>query len=357
MQSQSIAVLLSGGVDSSIALHLLQQQGHRIQAFYLKVWMEEDTPFGDCPWQEDVRYVEKVCSQLNVPFEIVPMQREYWDRVVAYTLAEVSVGRTPNPDMMCNQLVKFGAFDEKYGKEFDRIASGHYARTRLDETGRVHLLTSQDNKKDQTYFLSQMRREQLARALFPIGDLTKAQVRERAAALHLATSDRPDSQGICFLGKINYRDFLARHVGRKKGKIVERSTGNILGDHDGFWFYTIGQRFGLRLAGGPWFVVDKEGESNTVFVAHGRDPEEVYCDRIDVTAFNWINPLIAAQQPNSVPIRFKIRHAPEFFTGRVELQGNDSLTIYPDAKIAGVAKGQFAVLYQDQECLGGGVIS
>lgn len=366
----TIAVLVSGGVDSAVALHILKEHGYDVTAFYLKVWMEGDTFVDDCPWREDVDYVQKVADHLHVAFEIVPMQREYWDRVVEYTLKEVERGLTPNPDMMCNKLIKFGAFHQKYGKNFSYIASGHYAKTVWDEQGTVHLLTSMDSKKDQTYFLSQMSRKQLGRSVFPLGDLTKPQVRGIAATLNLANSQRPDSQGICFLGKINYREFISRHVGRKTGKIVERSTGRVLGDHEGFWFYTIGQRFGLRLSGGPWFVVDKDGANNIIYVAHGRDPEQVYTNRIQVQAFNWINPphgFLLHQgeviKPESeketeheLPLAGKIRHAPDFFQSRVTISPGGRLTIYPESKIAGVAKGQFAVLYQGKECLGGGVI-
>jgi tRNA-5-taurinomethyluridine 2-sulfurtransferase len=348
-----IAALVSGGVDSAVALYLLREQGHDVTAFYLKVWMEDDTLLGDCPWQEDVDYVRAVCEQLGTSFEIVAMQREYWDRVVDYALREVRQGRTPNPDMMCNKLIKFGAFYDEFGKAFDFIASGHYALTDRTDPGGVHLQTSADQKKDQTYFLSQMNRQQLGRAVFPIGEFTKQQVRDMAITRGLANAHRPDSQGICFLGKINCRDFIARHVGRRNGDIVDQTCGKILGEHEGFWFYTIGQRFGLGLSGGPWFVVDKDSASNTIYVAQGYDPEQMYCDRIEVQAFNWINPMPAHAAKD---ILFKIRHAPEFYRGHVQLTDETSLVIRPEQRIAGVAKGQFAVLYHERECLGGGVI-
>jgi tRNA (5-methylaminomethyl-2-thiouridylate)-methyltransferase len=363
----NIAVLASGGVDSSIALHLLRQQGHSVTAFYLKVWMEGETVLGNCPWREDAEYVQKIADQIGVPFEIFAMQREYWDLIIDYTLREVKAGRTPNPAMMCNKLFKFGAFYDLAGKDYDLIASGHYAKTVRDEQGSVRLLTSMDPKKDQTYFLSQMSRDQLSRSVFPLGDLNKSQVRILAKELNLANAERPDSQGICFLGKINYRDFISRHVGRKTGRIIEQSTGRILGDHEGFWFYTIGQRNGLRLSGGPWFVVDKDGPENIIYVAHGYDPDQVYRDRIDVKAFNWISPLkdtfLKASAPGNLGstdelpvLSCKIRHTPEFFHARIQFRDAESLTIWPEEKVGGVAKGQFAVLYQGRECLGGGVI-
>jgi len=362
-----IAVLASGGVDSSVALHLLKKQGHSVTAFYLKVWMEGDTFFGHCPWREDVAYVEKIAAQLGVPFEVMPMQQEYWDLIIAYTLREVQAGRTPNPDMMCNKLFKFGAFYERAGREYDAMASGHYARTLVDAAGEVHLLTSKDPVKDQTYFLSQMQRDQIARCIFPLGELDKAAVRRLAREADLPNALRPDSQGICFLGKINYRDFLSRHVGRKPGRIVEQASGRILGEHEGYWFYTIGQRNGLRLSGGPWFVIDKDGPENIIYVAHGYDPEEIYRDRIDVQAFNWISPRKSAILEGDVAeldrtstgaslFACKIRHSPEFFQTTVQFDSEASLTLRPQSRIAGVAKGQFAVLYAGAECLGGGVI-
>lgn len=362
---QRIAVLVSGGVDSAVALCLLKRQGHSVTAFYLKVWMEGDTFFGNCPWREDVAYVEKIAAQLGVPFEVMPMQQEYWDLIIDYTLREVQAGRTPNPDMMCNKLFKFGAFDERAGHEYDRMASGHYAKTILDDAGSVRLLTSPDPVKDQTYFLSQMQREQLTRCLFPLGDLDKAGVRQLAREFDLPNADRPDSQGICFLGKINYREFLSRHVGRKPGRIIEQSTGRILGDHEGYWFYTIGQRNGLRLSGGPWFVIDKDGPENIVYVAHGYDPETIYRDRIEVQAFNWISPLRGAILAGAAEVDHaaegpifacKIRHSPEFFHAAVRFEDETSLTLRPQERVGGVAKGQFAVLYLGRECLGGGVI-
>ncbi len=372
-----VACLVSGGVDSSVALALLKEQGHEPVAFYLKVWMEDDMLLGDCPWQEDVEYVRKVAEALQVRMEIVSMQREYWDSVVDYTLREVSAGRTPNPDMMCNKLIKFGAFYNKWGKDFAAIATGHYGKLVSDETGRIHLHLAKDRVKDQTYFLSQMSYDQLSRCLFPLGDLVKNQVRSLAKKLKLPNAERPDSQGLCFLGKINFRDFLKKYLGEKKGCIIEQKTGKVLGQHPGFWFFTIGQRNGLDLSGGPWFVVDKNPEENVIYVAHGYDPEEVYMDRIRLADFNWINPPSDSKDRNSADanskadtramnlpklhvyekIHFKIRHTPQLSEGTLREMGAGQYLLLPKVKIAGVAKGQFGVIYQDGECLGGGVIS
>lgn len=349
----NIAVLLSGGVDSSVALKLVKDKGHDVTAFYLKVWMEDDFSFGDCPWEEDVEYVKKVCGQLDVHFDIIPMQREYFKRVVEYALGELRSGRTPNPDMMCNRFIKFGAFYEKYGHEFDRIASGHYAKTKTDCSGHPHLMTNPDPVKDQTYFLSQMTIDQFKKAAFPLGDLDKKQVRELAKKWDLVNAGRKDSQGICFLGKINYRQFLEKYVGEKTGQIIEKSTGKILGTHQGYWFYTIGQRSGLDLGGGPWFVIEKDSAENTIYVSHGYDPAEVYVDQFEIENMNWINHLPGLDKER---VRFKIRHSPVFNDGVITALHNNKILVKSDEKIAGVAQGQFGVIYKNGECFGGGVI-
>jgi tRNA (5-methylaminomethyl-2-thiouridylate)-methyltransferase len=372
----SIACLTSGGVDSSVALALLKEQGLEPIAFYIKVWMEDDSLLGDCPWQEDVDFVRQVADLLGVRMEIVSLQREYWDEIVDYTLREVKAGRTPNPDIMCNKLIKFGAFYRKHGKDFDAVATGHYARLAEDSSGRNHLLLCSDPAKDQTYFLSQMSYSQLSHCLFPLGNLDKKQVRQFARKIKLPNAGRADSQGICFLGKISFRDFLKKHVGEKKGPIVEQSSGKILGQHNGYWFFTIGQRNGLNLGGGPWFVVDKQHEENIVYVAHGYDPEAVYVDQIRLADFNWINELAVPNNklhhPDSAPlnsryngkakftnesaVHFKIRHTPLLCDGEITESGDREYLLRPKKKVAGVAKGQFAAIYRDGECLGGGRI-
>lgn len=348
-----IAVLASGGVDSTVALHLLKEQGHDVTAFYLKVWMEDDTGWGDCPWEEDLEYVHQIGKQLNVPVEVVSMQKEYWDRVVDYTIKTVQAGLTPNPDMMCNRLVKFGAFQDKAGHEFDKIATGHWAKL-MEKNGRTHLYLGKDRFKDQTYFLSQMMVKQIEHALFPLGDYTKPEIREIALQQNFPNAKRKDSQGICFLGKINYRDFIKKYLGEKIGAIINRDTGDILGEHKGFWFHTIGQRQGLGLSNGPWFVVEKDHEENIIYVAKGYDPESVYKSDIPLAQFNWIN------RPEDFgdglfDIQFKIRHTPELTDGQLKIE-SDALTILSKEPVHGVAAGQFGVIYRDDECLGGGMI-
>ncbi|MEL6822267.1 MAG: tRNA 2-thiouridine(34) synthase MnmA, partial [Calditrichota bacterium] len=251
-------MLLSGGVDSSVALRLLKDQGHDVTAFYLKIWLQEEFSFlGECPWEEDLKYARGVCEQADVPLEIVSMQDEYWNSVISYTIDEIKAGRTPNPDMFCNNMVKFGQFIDKIDPSYEKVASGHYARV-VEVNGRAELRMTPDPIKDQTYFLAYLSQQQLSRALFPIGEYTKAQVRDLAAKYDLPTQDRRDSQGLCFLGQIRFSDFIKEHLGVMKGDLIEIDTGEKMGEHNGYYYYTIGQRQGLGLSDGPWYVVQKD---------------------------------------------------------------------------------------------------
>jgi tRNA-specific 2-thiouridylase len=229
-----IAVLTSGGVDSSVALmRLVEEGGHDLVAFYLKIWLEDEMAFlGSCPWEEDLEFVRSVCETANVPLEVISLQQEYLGTIVAYAISELEVGRTPSPDVMCNRLIKFGAFVDRAGDRFDRVASGHHARVE-ERHGRFHLLRGADPKKDQTYFLCQLLQEQLARCLFPIGDLTKTEVRGEAQRFGLANADRPDSQGICFLGRVPFDDFVHHHLGDRPGEI--NAAGSVSAAVRGMW--------------------------------------------------------------------------------------------------------------------------
>ncbi len=352
-----IGILLSGGVDSSVALSLLQEANsdeHELCAYYLKVWLEDDFQIGNCPWEEDIRFVEAICRARNVPFEVIALQREYRERVVDYVLTELREGRTPSPDIFCNQRIKFGAFLARLEDEVDRIASGHYARTRVcheADCNKVELLKGRDPVKDQTYFLSHMSSEQLERVLFPIGDLEKREVRERAIQLDLPTAQRPDSQGICFLGKIRFTDFVKYHLGEKPGPIVEIETGRKLGEHRGYWFHTIGQRRGLGLGEGPWFVVGKGVESNTVFVTHKDQLWDHARSEFEIGRLHWINEVPERDREYS----FKLRHSPETRPGTLEIEGERARVIL-DEPDPGVSPGQFAIVYDGEVCLGGGMI-
>lgn len=348
-----IAMLLSGGVDSSVALAELKRQGHsQITAFYLKIWLEDDLSYlGECPWEEDLEYARGVCEMLDIPLEVVSLQRAYWDRVVAHTVAELKLGRTPSPDILCNENVKFGAFADLIDDSFTHIASGHYARVeRVGADSR--LLKGVDPIKDQTYFLSRLSQKQLNRALFPIGHLPKADVRKLAAFYDLPTQNRPDSQGICFLGKLKFSEFVKAHLGESEGSIVDIDSGKVLGQHKGFWFHTIGQRKGLGLSGGPWFVVQKDAVKNIVYVSC----EESRLNRpqleFTVGSMHWL------EKPSSFAAEFqvKIRHGVRTTNCRLEEVDADRLRIHLDEADGGVAPGQYAVIYSGDTCLGSGVI-
>ena len=348
-----IAVLTSGGVDSSVAMMRLVEEGqHDLTAFYLKIWLEDEMAFlGSCPWEEDLEFVGSVCEAAGVPLEVVPLQQEYLGTVVAYALSELEAGRTPSPDVMCNRMIKFGAFVDRMENRLDLVASGHHARVEQRDS-RFHLLRGTDPKKDQTYFLCQLRQNQLSRCLFPIGDLTKAEVREEAHRFGLANADRPDSQGICFLGRVPFDGFVRHHLGDRPGEIRRASSGEVLGHHRGTWFYTIGQRRGLGLGGGPWYVVGKNLEENTILVAHADELAGYARDTFRIADPHWI-----VEPPQRSDLEVRIRHGERLERCSISLASDGSMAVtFDDTSDPGVAPGQFAVLYDGDECLGGGVI-
>lgn len=348
-----IASLVSGGVDSSVTIPLLREQGYEPVIFYIKIGME-DAPGFDCPSEEDVEITSYIAHKYGCHFVIVDLQKEYWESVVAYTIDAVKKGLTPNPDVMCNRLIKFGAFEERFGNQFDKVSTGHYAQVIENEQG-FFLGTAADAVKDQTYFLSHITYPQLSKLMFPVGGLLKPEVRSLAEKMRLPSAQRPDSQGICFLGKVNYNDFIRRYTGEKEGPIVELETGKILGKHKGFWFHTIGQRKGLGLSGGPWFVVQKDINENIVYVSNGYDPIAQYRHEIPLTDVQLLHP--SFELAHEMKVRFKIRHQPEFNHGTLKIEG-EKVVIYSPQAISGVAPGQFGVLYHPTEnyCLGSGVI-
>ena len=345
-----IAVLVSGGVDSSVALCLLKEQGHDVTAFYLKIWLEDELSFlGTCPWEEDLKYVEALCQQLDVPLRIISLQKEYWDEVVSYTIAEARAGRTPNPDVLCNQRVKFGAFFTHIGTDFDKVATGHYAQVEVVK-GICYLKQSPDPIKDQTYFLSHITQDQLSKALFPIGHLEKFQVRALAERYNVPSKGRKDSQGICFLGKVSFPEFLHHYLGDKKGALVEFETKQVMGEHRGFWYYTIGQRQGIGLAGGPWYVVSKDTTENKVYISRSYYALEKHRNRFTVVNCNWFG-----TQPTSGMYILKLRHGAAFHQAQVTFV-QDAVEVLLQERDQGIAPGQFAVFYDHGLCLGGGSI-
>jgi len=351
-----IAALVSGGVDSSVMLHLLKEQGYDPTIFYIKIGMDNQDGW-DCPSEEDLEITSWLAHNYGCRMEVVDLQKEYWDLVVAYTIDSVKNGFTPNPDVMCNRLIKFGAFEEKFGKDFDKIATGHYA-TVVEENNKFFLGTAKDPIKDQTDFLAQITYHQLSKLMFPVGKLMKKEVRRIALEAGLPSATRKDSQGICFLGKINYNDFIKRFIGEKEGPIIELETGKQLGTHQGFWFHTIGQRKGLGLSQGPWFVVKKDIEQNIVYVSNGYDPVSAYGNEVNLQHFNFISGDPWGDFTGQIPVRFKIRHVSGFTQGHIEKQG-DNYRIISSEPVLGIAAGQFGVVYDDgaRICYGSGVIA
>ena len=379
------AVLLSGGVDSSVALGLLREETTEpIEAYYLKVWLEDELSYlGNCPWEDDLAYAREVAYRFDVPLNVISLQREYHENVVSYVLDELALGRTPSPDLFCNADIKFKAFLEALPGGVSReatvpgsgpppvagpeigaaeatpptIVTGHYARIEGGDSG-PRLFQAPDPVKDQTYFLSRLSPEQLAGAHFPLGRLTKEEVRRRAREWNLPNRDRPDSQGICFLGKIRYRDFVGHHLGEHDGPIVDIASGETLGSHRGHWFYTVGQRQGLGLGGGPWYVVSKDVASNRILVAHGDAEASVRTKRFALRGLNRIGrgrELLTG--PDPVEVRLKVRHGPGFLSGRVFFdRGAGEALVEISRPERGVADGQCAVFYRDGECIGSGII-
>ncbi len=351
-----IAALVSGGVDSSVTVHLLKEQGFEPTIFYIKIGMEDEQGYIDCPSEEDIEITTYIAKKYGCKFEIVSLQQDYWEKVVDYTIQSVKRGLTPNPDMMCNKLIKFGTFEERYGKDFDKISTGHYATT-TERNGKVYLSTAADKVKDQTYFLGQINYLQVSKLMFPIGGLQKKEVRDIASLCKLPSAYRKDSQGICFLGKINYNDFIKRYLGEKQGNIVEFETGKVLGKHNGYWFHTIGQRKGLGLSGGPWFVVKKDIEQNIIYASNGYDPETQYGTTVNLAGFDFITDNLWDKAIDKQEIQFKIRHTPDFTKGSLDKIG-DIYRITSNDKIQGIAAGQFGVIYDDKAeiCIGSGMI-
>lgn len=349
-------MLISGGVDSAVAVHRLVEQGHDLHLFYIRIGLDDGE--GDCSAEEDIEMCRFIAARYGLPFDVVSLHEEYWDNVMEYALRTVREGLTPNPDIMCNRMIKFGYFEERWGKDFDKTATGHYARTALID-GNTFLATGVDPVKDQTDFLARITRAQVEHAMFPIGDLPKSRVREIALDIKLPNAKRRDSQGICFLGKINYNDFIRRHLGERRGPIVEIETGRKLGEHRGYWFHTIGQRKGLGLSGGPWYVVKKNVHDNVVYVSGGYDTERQYGRTLHIAEMHWITLDPWASEEGSVEITFKNRHTPEFMPARLTALGDGEYVIESEGKVQGIAPGQFAVIYDrgSRLCYGSGIIT
>ena len=352
LKDKRIAVLLSGGVDSSVVVHEFAQRDIHPDCFYIKIGPEQEEEW-DCSSEEDLEMATAVAHRFGCKLEVIDCHKEYWDQVTKYTMDKVKAGFTPNPDVMCNRLIKFGAFHDKKGKDYDLIATGHYAQTEIIN-GKKWLVTSPDPVKDQTDFLAQIYDWQLKKAIFPIGHFQKDEVRVIAEREHLINAKRKDSQGICFLGKINYNDYIRKYLGENIGEVLELQTNKRIGQHKGLWFYTIGQRHGLGFGGGPWFVVKKDVSNNILYVSKGYEPSSAFKSEFGVSDFHFLT-----EEVDLSNVTFKIRHTPEFHKARMEKINDNEYRLYSECPIHGVAPGQFCVVYDEEHhrCIGSGEIS
>jgi tRNA-specific 2-thiouridylase len=338
-----------------VVVHLLNEAGYKPTLFYIKIGMDDDELL-HCSSEEDIEMASLIAHKYGCKLEVVDLHQDYWDNVVDYTIKKVKLGLTPNPDVMCNKLIKFGVFEQRVGKDFDKTATGHYAGT-AEIDGKTYLTTAKDPVKDQTDFLAQINYLQVSKLMFPLGNMMKSEVRDIALKANLPSSKRPDSQGICFLGKVNYNDFIRRYLGEKEGPIVELETGKILGKHKGYWFHTVGQRKGLGLSGGPWYVIKKDVDANIVWASKGFDADAQYGNEFTMRDFHFITENPWAGDATEKDVTFKIRHSPEFTKGKI-LYTPDGYRMISTEKLQGIAPGQFGVVYDaaSKICIGSGEI-
>lgn len=347
-----VVVGMSGGVDSSVAALVLKKAGHEVIGVFMKNWDEVDER-GVCTADADYDDVRRVCDQVGIPYYTVNFEREYWDRVFLYFLDEYKNGRTPNPDVMCNKEIKFKAFLEKaLHLEADYLATGHYAQ--VGQQGEEFTLRrGVDGNKDQSYFLYTLGQEQLSKILFPIGHLTKAEVRQRALEANLATAKKKDSTGICFIGEKNFKEFLSQYLPAKPGEI-RTLDGELKGHHDGLMYHTLGQRKGLGIggAGEPWFVVDKDVATNTLLVAQGQDHPALYSAGLYAKNLSWVRGFPPGQRFECTA-KFRYRQQDQGVV--VELTGDGAQVEFLRPQRA-ITPGQAVVFYRGPLCLGGGTI-
>ena len=337
-----VYVGMSGGVDSSLTAALLVEQGFEVTGVYMKNW-SQDLPGMKCPWAEDLADAKRVAVQLGIDIKVFDFEQDYRDKVVGYMIDTYREGRTPNPDIMCNQEVKFKLFlDAALADGADMIATGHYAQTR-----NAQLLQAVDDNKDQTYFLYRVTSEALTKTLFPLGGYTKPEVREMAKVRGLYTAGKKESMGICFVGRVGIKEFLGQYVETLPGDIIDKNSGKKLGTHDGAIFYTIGQRHGLDIGGGlPYYVVGKDMERNEVYVSTNLQDEALWRREIDLGAVHWIG-----KNPGDGDYQIRVRHRASLVPAKL-VGGTLHLA---DAQRA-VAPGQSVVIYDGETCVGGGVV-
>ncbi len=355
--STQVIVGMSGGVDSSVAAHLLLQEGYQVEGLFMKNW-EEDDGSEYCTAKQDLADAQAVSDALGITLHTANFATEYWDNVFEHFLAEYQAGRTPNPDVLCNREIKFKAFLDYAGDlGADLIATGHYVR-KLQTAQETHLLKGVDDNKDQSYFLCEVSEDCLAKSLFPVGNISKDRVRQIAGELALVTRDKKDSTGICFIGERRFSDFLARYLPAQPG-MIRSVDGQALGEHAGLMYYTLGQRQGLGIGGQqnrpqqPWYVVEKDLQHNMLVVAQGNENTHLYSDRLVAASPRWVN-----SAAPSLPLRCaaKIRYRQSDQACLVSGMEQGRIMVQFDAAQRAVTPGQYVVFYHGERCLGGAVI-
>lgn len=338
-----VFVGMSGGVDSSLSAALLVEQGYSVTGVYMKNWTQ-DLPGMKCPWAEDLADAKRVAVALGIDFKVYDFEAEYRHKVVEYMIDEYKLGRTPNPDIMCNQEVKFKLFLETaLADGADMIATGHYAQVNDGQ-----LLRAVDDNKDQTYFLYRVNEDALRKTLFPLGGFTKPEVREIAKERGLVTASKKESMGICFVGQIGIREFLSQYIKTVSGNVVEKESGKVLARHDGALFYTLGQRHGLDIGGGlPYYVVGKDIDKNIVYVSQNINDEKMWRDDIDLSHIHWINDAPAKNRT----IQARIRHRGTLIDATIH-----GTHVKLSEAARAVTAGQSLVIYDGNVCLGGGIV-
>lgn len=358
LSQKKVIVGMSGGVDSSVSAWLLQQQGYQVEGLFMKNW-EEDDGEEYCTAAEDLADAQAVCDKLAIPLHTVNFAAEYWDNVFEHFLEEYKAGRTPNPDILCNKEIKFKAFLEFAAEDLgaDFIATGHYVR-RKDVNGKSQLLRGVDDNKDQSYFLYTLSHEQIAQSLFPVGELAKPEVRRIAEELELVTAKKKDSTGICFIGERKFRDFLGRYLPAQPGTIVS-TEGDVVGEHQGLMYHTLGQRKGLGIGGTkeggeePWYVVDKDVAKNLLVVAQGHEHPRLMSVGLIAQQLHLVDrEILTAPLRCTVKTRYRQTDIPCTITP----VDSDRLEVRFDEPVAAVTPGQSAVFYLNEVCLGGGII-
>lgn len=363
-KKKRIVVGISGGVDSAVSAYLLKEQGHEVVGLFMRNWDSllnnelNNINTDVCPQEQDYLDAQKVCQELGIKLYRKDFVKEYWDYVFKHFLDEFKASRTPNPDIFCNKYIKFSAFLDYAKKELkaDSIAMGHYAQVKFDETtNEYQLLKGADINKDQSYFLSQLNQEQLKYTIFPIGKLTKPQVREIAKKLNLIVANKKDSTGICFIGEKNFKDFLTNYIPANPGKTVDIKTKEAIGSHYGVYYYTIGQRKGLNLSGfkNPYFVVDKDVKNNILYVANENENGWLMHNSCQVNQINWIS----ANKPTTLECFAKFRYRQPDIPVRLTFIGDDEIKVEALKLVRAMTPGQEAVFYLNDVCLGSGTIN